>query len=97
MRLINVDTLQLEDIPSGAIPRYGILWHTWGQDEILFEDMDPMKRGLILEKAGYAKIVATCTKMRERQPKLDYVWVDTCCTNKSSSAELSEAINSMSV
>jgi hypothetical protein len=26
---------------------------------------------------------------------LDYVWIDTCCIDKSSSAELSEAINSM--
>ena len=29
------------------------------------------------------------------QAKIDWVWVDTCCINKDSSAELSEAINSM--
>ncbi|KAK7414942.1 hypothetical protein QQX98_006267 [Neonectria punicea] len=29
------------------------------------------------------------------QASIEYVWIDTCCINKSSSAELTEAINSM--
>ena len=44
-------------------------------------------------KLGYAKIAFTC-----RQAQRDgwsYAWVDTCCIDKTSSAELSEAINSM--
>ncbi|RSM12536.1 hypothetical protein CEP52_002360 [Fusarium oligoseptatum] len=32
---------------------------------------------------------------KARENNLDYLWVDTCCIDKSSSAELSEAINSM--
>ena len=43
--------------------------------------------------AGYSKITGCC-----RQARLDgweYAWVDSCCIDKSSSAELSEAINSM--
>ncbi|KAH8685328.1 hypothetical protein BGZ61DRAFT_303407, partial [Ilyonectria robusta] len=44
-------------------------------------------------KAGYLKIEQTCKEARKRG--LRYVWVDTCCIDKTSSAELSEAINSM--
>lgn len=42
---------------------------------------------------GYTKIMQSCeeTKMLG----LDFIWIDTCCINKTSSAELSEAINSM--
>ncbi|KAI1379115.1 HET-domain-containing protein [Hypoxylon crocopeplum] len=42
---------------------------------------------------GYKKIVLTC-KQAERDG-LGWAWVDTCCIDKTSSAELSEAINSM--
>ncbi|KAK4135935.1 hypothetical protein BT67DRAFT_433312 [Trichocladium antarcticum] len=44
-------------------------------------------------KTGYSKIAYAC-----RQAERDgyhYVWVDTCCIDKRSSAEMSEAINSM--
>ncbi|KAJ5915158.1 hypothetical protein N7454_011270 [Penicillium verhagenii] len=43
--------------------------------------------------SGYAKIKYSCK--RARHEKIDYVWIDTCCIDKTSSAELSEAINSM--
>ena len=42
---------------------------------------------------GYAKIRACCALAVEHS--LDWVWIDTCCIDKSSSAELTEAINSM--
>ena len=44
-------------------------------------------------KTGYVKI-QQCAKLAVADD-FEYVWVDTCCINKSSSAELSEAINSM--
>ncbi len=44
-------------------------------------------------KAGYAKIKGCCRQAQE--DGLAYAWVDTCCIDKTSSAELSEAINSM--
>jgi hypothetical protein len=79
--------------PSGdSIPEYAILSYTWGSDteEVTFENL---KDGTGKDKAGYAKIrfcaeQAGCDGLR-------YFWVDTCCIDKSSSAELSEAINSM--
>jgi hypothetical protein len=35
MRLINTETLELED--SKCRPQYAILSHTWGADEVLFD------------------------------------------------------------
>lgn len=45
------------------------------------------------DKAGYEKI-RRCAA-RTTSERLDHFWVDTCCIDKTSSAELSEAINSM--
>ena len=44
-------------------------------------------------KVGYVKIRLCADEAKKN--KLEYFWVDTCCINKQSSAELSEAINSM--
>jgi hypothetical protein len=44
-------------------------------------------------KAGYGKI--QFFGEQARRDGLQYFWVDTCCIDKSSSAELTEAINSM--
>jgi len=48
---------------------------------------------LCLQGDGYTKI----EKCREQaaQDNYEWVWIDTCCINKESSADLSEAINSM--
>lgn len=90
MRLINAKTLELEEFIGQNIPEYAILSHTWGEDEVSFQDMQaPTVSG----KKGYAKIKHSCE--RALQDGLSYVWVGTCCIDKTSSAELSEAINSM--
>jgi hypothetical protein len=90
MKLINARTIKIEEFNESAIPHYGILSHTWEDSEILFQEI-----GLpgIESNNGYAKIEKACQlAIRKR---LNYVWVDTCCIDKSSSSELSEAINSM--
>lgn len=56
----------------------------------MFQDMDDPCSKI---KKGYGKILKTC--QLARQAGLQYAWVDTCCIDKSSSAELTEAINSM--
>ncbi|KAK7955868.1 uncharacterized protein PG986_005090 [Apiospora aurea] len=90
MYLINIDTLKLERFDVNA-PPYAILSHRWRDGEVSFgEFADPAKRQ---GKAGFAKILNTCGQAR--RDRLAYVWVDTCCIDKSSSAELSEVINSM--
>jgi hypothetical protein len=92
MRLINTTTLQLEDFTLRDVPPYAILSHTWGEDEVTFQDMVACKSDLNT-KHGYTKIVETCRLALEQG--LGYAWVDTCCIDKSSSAELTESINSM--
>ncbi|GAW13229.1 hypothetical protein ANO14919_026090 [Xylariales sp. No.14919] len=95
MRLINSKTLQLHEFEqsSPGIPRYAILSHTWGDDEVTFHDMTSKHPAALARKKGYAKIWQTC-RLAQRH-NLEYVWIDTCCIDKSSSAELSESINSM--
>ncbi|KAK3672633.1 hypothetical protein LTR78_007445 [Recurvomyces mirabilis] len=44
---------------------------------------------------GYQKVEAFATYVREHLAPIRWLWVDTCCINKDSAAELSEAINSM--
>ncbi|KAF6836345.1 HET domain-containing protein [Colletotrichum musicola] len=119
MRLVNVNTLKLEEFFNANIPRYAILSHTWGKDEVTFQDLDwlkdyeknqttyasleplifqlgqnPVEKASALRRtAGFDKIVQSARVAKHRG--LQYVWVDTCCIDKTSSAELSEAINSM--
>ncbi|KAK4227164.1 HET-domain-containing protein [Podospora fimiseda] len=82
-------------------PKYAILSHTLGDDEVSLADArviftqmahhldDP----LVPRKVGLDKIIKACEQAQK--DGLDYVWVDTCCIDKTSSAELLEAINSM--
>jgi hypothetical protein len=91
MRLINAHTLEFEEFLGQNIPKYAILSHTWRAGEVTFKGWE--NREVPARKAGYAKIMGTCRQALE--DGLDYVWVDTNCIDKSSSAELTEAINSM--
>jgi len=52
-----------------------------------------MMNGDAADKKGYEKIKRCCEVALSDGFK--YAWVDTCCIDKSSSSELSEAINSM--
>ncbi|KAF1962472.1 HET-domain-containing protein [Byssothecium circinans] len=95
MRLLQHDDnggFSLVERVGNDIPHYAILSHTWGRDDEEFTFQDLMSdRGK--GKPGYRK-VRFCTE-RAARDGLQYSWVDTCCIDKSSSAELSEAINSM--
>ena len=90
MRLLHTSTLKLEEFIGSNIPPYAILSHTWGIEEVSFQDMQGSGA---MEKVGYEKISRCCEKAATGG--FEYAWVDTCCIDKSSSSELSEAINSM--
>lgn len=92
MRLINARTLRLESFHDPVQKPYAILSHTWEGDEVTFEDMKDLTVAR-KKTASFSKIKTACRTALGQG--LDYVWVDTCCIDKSSSAELSEAINSM--
>jgi hypothetical protein len=93
MRLLRyTDTGELEftQFADEAVPAYAILSHTWGEKEVTFADL---VNGTAKDKPGYKKI-EFCGEQAARDG-LEYFWVDTCCIDKSSSADLSYAINSM--
>ncbi|KAF4339544.1 ankyrin repeat-containing protein [Fusarium beomiforme] len=90
MRLVNSNNIQLEFVNDDNAPDYAILSHTWEQEEVLFHDMG-LESGKL--KKGYPKLESCCRVARENG--FAYIWDDTCCIDKTSSAELSEAINSM--
>jgi hypothetical protein len=94
MRLLQMKSndFSLIEYVGSNIPPYAILSHTWGADEeeVTFKDISD---GTGKSKVGYHKI-RFCGEQTARNG-LQYFWVDTCCIDKSSSAELSEAINSM--
>ncbi len=93
MRLLNASTqpLQFETFYYD-IPPYAILSHTWGaeDEEAAFQDL---QGGTGRHKPGYQKIKACCEQTI--RDGLRYVWIDTCCIDKTNSVELQEAINSM--
>ncbi|KAK4073171.1 uncharacterized protein Triagg1_5451 [Trichoderma aggressivum f. europaeum] len=90
MRLINTSTLEFAWFPRTP-PPHAILSHTWGSDEVTFTDFTNLSTRA--KKSGFTKIKQTCEKALKNG--FSYVWIDTCCINKESSSELSEAINSM--
>lgn len=94
MRLINTKTLLLEEFFGTNIPCYAILSHTWGEEEVSYQEWvsgDPRMR----EKKGFDKIARACEQALKEVWPLEWLWADTCCIDKASSADLSEAINSM--
>jgi hypothetical protein len=97
MWLVDTTTFELREFPSTP-PPYVILSHTWGDEEVTFQELrDLLPESMVTpqaeQKAGFRKIKRCCEQARI--DGLAYAWVDTCCIDKRSSAELSEAINSM--
>ncbi|RAK97271.1 uncharacterized protein BO80DRAFT_193577 [Aspergillus ibericus CBS 121593] len=111
MRLLNSATFRLRDFPNhGEIPEYAIFSHTWLQvsegTELVFEDLPSSLEISVREQQvegykymfpkayqGFRKAWLCCQQaLRDGIP---WVWIDTCCIDKRSTVELSEAINSM--
>ena len=94
MRLLNTTTIKLSSFDDdNSIPPYAILSHTWGNAEITIHDLLKYPESKLKESEGYRKIRSCCALAAAEGH--EYVWIDTCCIDKTSSAELSEAINSM--
>ncbi|KAE8440653.1 hypothetical protein EG329_006849 [Mollisiaceae sp. DMI_Dod_QoI] len=92
MWLLDTTTLALSAFFDENTPHYAILSHTWGSEEVSFQDIQGPHE-TISNRNGYHKIKGFCSKALEAG--FQYVWVDTCCIDKANNAELSEAINSM--
>ena len=102
MWVLNTDRAELHYFPSPeAVPGgYAILSHAWGDNEQTFQDTQALRkrckwtnktpRDLASKKVRESCILAERHGYR-------WLWNDTCCIDKTSSTELSEAINSMFV
>ena len=78
------------------IPHYAILSHTWNEEEVTHYDIaNRAELARVSKKRGYKKMIRFCEEAARQGFK--WVWMDACCIDKTSSAELSEAINSMFV
>lgn len=77
--------------PSST-PNYVTLSHRWEGDdqEITLQDL---KDGSAKGKLGYSK-VRFCAN-QAKNDGLEYIWVGSCCIDKSNNSELAEAIISM--
>ncbi|KAH9846783.1 hypothetical protein C2E23DRAFT_851370 [Lenzites betulinus] len=97
------------DTPDDIGAPYAMLSHVWQSDsKQTFQDFGPHSPSPIstrgLESSRPASPVAELAHVSQRirgcctcalPDEYTFVWIDTCCINKTSSAELSEAINSM--
>ncbi|KAK3630905.1 hypothetical protein LTR56_017178 [Elasticomyces elasticus] len=97
LRLINVETRHIEPVKwqnydASNAPRYASLSHTWGPDntEVSLSEWQNASDN-VKARAGYRKIVGVCELAKKE--KWGFVWVDTCCIDKSDKEELSRSIN----
>lgn len=100
MRLLKTDRYQLfeaRDIPD-PFPEYAILSHTWisPQDEITYQDFKTRKgddENGVFKRKGWAKLKRYCD--RAAKDGWAWAWMDTCCIDKTSTADTQEAIHAM--
>ncbi|KAK8103622.1 HET domain-containing protein [Apiospora kogelbergensis] len=100
MRLLRTDDYKLveaNDLPT-PFPEYAILSHTWisPKDEITYQDFKQRKADIendIFKQKGWAKLREYCD--RAAKDGWDWAWMDTCCIDKTNSADTEKAINAM--
>jgi len=77
---------------DGRFPQYAILSHRWSNEEVSFQEFTSQTE-MIRRKDGFAKILNACNQAAS--DGYEYIWIDTCCIDKTNLVELTEAINSM--
>jgi hypothetical protein len=75
MRLIDTKTLKLTEVFEKDAEPYAILSHTWGAEEVSFQEMQSGRPDT--NKEGWRKIEASCAQAALNGYKFN--WVDTCC------------------
>jgi hypothetical protein len=76
MRLLNSATMQMKEFISDEIvPKYAILSHTWGDEELTFALWESLPLRELIEMKGYRKIQYVCEQAQK--DGYEYAWVDT--------------------
>ncbi|KXT18925.1 hypothetical protein AC579_3584 [Pseudocercospora musae] len=90
MRLLDTSEVTLHEFDSHRAPVYAIVSHRWTDEEVTYQNfLSGTNRG----GRGWQKIIQGCRIARLRNIK--WLWIDTCCLDKHSSAELTESVNAM--
>lgn len=89
MRILDTHTLQVRYKQERE--KYAILSHVWGDEEVTFQDIKNIDHAQ--KMTGFVKLAGAAALAKSHN--YNCIWIDTCCIDKTSSAELSEAINSM--
>jgi Heterokaryon incompatibility protein (HET) len=89
MRLLHTSELRLQHFDEDELPQYAILSHTWEDEELSFQQTSS---GNFSHCPGFTKVKRSCDTIKD---DYEWIWIDTCCINKESSAELTQAISSM--
>lgn len=92
MRLLDIDSLEFTEFRDRERPSYAIASHRWQEEEVTYQEV---RGGYNKHKKGYKKVAAFARYLQESVRSVKWLWIDTCCINKDSTAELSEAINLM--
>ena len=98
-------TFKFAEFEGKNIPPYAVASHRWCDDEATYVDVLENKN---TESSGFEKVKGFCefTKWRNEEfgkgravkgacPKIEWMWIDTCCIDRRSSAEIAENITSM--
>lgn len=97
MRLFNTKTFEIQTFISDTVPDYVILSHRWSRGEVTYQALakDPISNpnSEARKLFGFAKVQGACHQATI--DGYDWIWIDSCCIDQSSSSELQEAINSM--
>ncbi|PPJ57686.1 hypothetical protein CBER1_00148 [Cercospora berteroae] len=83
---------QIRGFPDDNVPPYAIASHRWGAEEVTLQDI---QQNRATSKIGNQKIQGFAKFAQENLKSINWIWIDTCCIDKTSAAELSEAVNLM--
>ncbi|USW54031.1 Putative heterokaryon incompatibility [Septoria linicola] len=93
MRLLNIDTLKFDEFRDDKRPKYVIASHRWVDGaEVTLQDITKEQNR---DKSGYQKIVDFAAYVKQHVPGVQWLWIDTCCIDKTNLPELSESLNLM--
>lgn len=102
MHLLRTDTYEVVRAPHPT-PPYAILSHRWESEEIVFHTIRNLK-STALHNTSFpstpASLRASAVKIRgacaiAQKQGYQYIWIDTCCIDKTNSEELRSALNAM--
>jgi hypothetical protein len=92
MRLLNVEILKLSYFAEQDRPPYVVASHRRAVGETTLKDVRDHTN---TNSVGCVKVTSFANFIRKHLSLIKWLWMNTCCINKDSDAELTESTNSM--